>query len=131
MIIGLGIDIIEIERFTHWHRYSYKQLQKLFSLEEIRYCLEYTEKSAERFAVRWAAKEAFFKAAAPLFSKNRPPWHLICASVTLTHTSDGAPLLNINWNGLNITLVSNLQVHISCSHNKTSAIAFVILETTH
>ena len=60
MVKGIGIDSIEIARFRLWHTYSYRQLSRIFSSEEIDYCLSNIIKSSERFAVRFAAKEAFF-----------------------------------------------------------------------
>ena len=59
---GLGIDIVEINRFKDWYTKPKKELERIFSGEEIDYCLENKEKSAERFAARFAAREAFFKA---------------------------------------------------------------------
>ena len=56
MICGIGVDSVEIERFALWLDYSKKRLSRIFSLEEIEYCLQQKNKSAERFAVRFAAR---------------------------------------------------------------------------
>lgn len=60
--LGIGIDSVDIERFTEWHTYPRQSLSRIFSDQEIDYCLECPTKSAERFAARFAAREAFLKA---------------------------------------------------------------------
>jgi len=58
---GVGVDIEEVakvERFIHSHRGS---LNKLYTEREIAYC-QGKRNSAERFAARFAAKEAVLKA---------------------------------------------------------------------
>ncbi len=62
MILAIGHDIVEINRFAHWHTYSLKKLSKVFNQSEIDYCLQHPAYTAQRFAVRFAAKEAAYKA---------------------------------------------------------------------
>ena len=50
MILGVGIDAVEIARFADWHTKSDKQLRRIFSEEEMAYCLSVPAKTAERFA---------------------------------------------------------------------------------
>ena len=60
MIIGIGTDIIEVNRIAKSiENLSFKQ--KVFSTQEINYC-ETKVNKAEHYAARFAAKEAFFKA---------------------------------------------------------------------
>ena len=62
MLIGTGIDLIEIERIAQSiERYGDRFLQRVYSPGEIAYCLR-KRKSAESFAARFAAKEAAAKA---------------------------------------------------------------------
>lgn len=75
MNIFIGIDAIEINRFAHFHTYKPTQLTRLFSPQEITYCLATPTKSAERFAVRFAAKEALYKALTQL--QGNPPCPLL------------------------------------------------------
>ena len=59
MIIGIGTDIIEIERVGKAIlKEAFKK--KIFTEREIAYCE--SQKKDESFAARFAAKEAFFKA---------------------------------------------------------------------
>src|SRR5208283_1564912 len=62
MIIGIGIDIVEIDRIKYAvERWRHKFLDKIFDDSEISYC--YKKKSVfQCLAGRFAAKEAFIKA---------------------------------------------------------------------
>ena len=62
MIVGTGIDIAEVERIAHSiERFGRRFLERVFTPEEIRYC-ESKANKAERYAGRFAAKEAAMKA---------------------------------------------------------------------
>lgn len=130
MIIAVGIDSIEINRFNYWNTYQYKILLKLFSAAEIDYCLSTSSKYAERFAVRFAAKEAFFKAFSACSSK-KVPFLTICKNSEVIHTQQGAPHLQVNWDVLIDTLTlkkESIIIHLSLTHDKSYATAAVILE---
>ena len=61
MIIGTGLDIIEIERIKNSiKKYSPKFEQKVFSSGEIDYCQSQGD-PAKHFAARFAVKEAVSK----------------------------------------------------------------------
>jgi holo-[acyl-carrier protein] synthase len=132
MILGIGIDIIDIERFTDWHTKSELELLRVFSQEEIAYCLQNPKLSAERFAVRFAAKEAFFKAfqAMLITIKQTPNQSLLSVQkeVSVKHLQNGIPSLLINWNTLLPEQTTYPQSHISLSHATNSAVAMVVLE---
>jgi len=62
MLVGTGIDIVEIERVAQSiARYGERFLQRIFTPEEIAYC-QRKRNFAESFAARFAAKEAGAKA---------------------------------------------------------------------
>jgi holo-[acyl-carrier protein] synthase len=62
MIIGSGIDMIEIQRIQRTiDRYGERFLNKVYTAAEQEYCLR-KKHSAESFAARFAAKEAGAKA---------------------------------------------------------------------
>jgi len=62
MVIGLGTDLIEIERIEHSvARFGERFLERVFTPGEIAYC-QAKKGSAESFAARFAAKEAGAKA---------------------------------------------------------------------
>jgi phosphopantetheine--protein transferase-like protein len=125
MIIGIGIDMVEIQRFAQWHSYSSAQLQRILSSSEIAYCLQQPHLSAQRFAVRFATREAFFKAWNSAFPDRYIPFLTCCRSLTLTKNSHNAPQLEINWTilGLNRPLFTPL---ISLSHTLSLATACIV-----
>jgi holo-[acyl-carrier protein] synthase len=62
MIVGTGIDLIEIARIQQsYDRYGQKFLDRIFTAAEQAYCLK-KRRSAESLAARFAAKEAGAKA---------------------------------------------------------------------
>ncbi len=62
MIVGLGIDIAEVDRIERAiRRYGQRFLQRIFTPAEIDYC-QSKANAFERFAGRFAAKEAAMKA---------------------------------------------------------------------
>lgn len=129
MIIGLGIDAVEVDRFEQWHTYDHKKLSKFFAPIEIDYCLSLPIRSAERFAVRFAAKEAFFKAISPLLDNPIKSLLDVAHHIWIQHDDQQKPELMVNWNHFllpNKNIV--IKTHVSLSHTKTLALATVILE---
>lgn len=62
MIVGTGIDLIEIERIQHSvERFGERFLNRVYTAGEQEYCLR-KRFAAESFAARFAAKEAGAKA---------------------------------------------------------------------
>ncbi|HTA85706.1 MAG TPA: holo-ACP synthase [Silvibacterium sp.] len=62
MLVGTGIDIVEIDRIAQSiARYGARFTHRIFTAEEIEYC-QRKKNSAESFAARFAAKEAGAKA---------------------------------------------------------------------
>jgi hypothetical protein len=71
MVIGLGTDLIEIERIEDSiRRFGDRFLDRVFTPGEIAYCLR-KKSSAESFAARFAAKEAGAKALGTGISRGR------------------------------------------------------------
>jgi holo-[acyl-carrier protein] synthase len=126
MIIGLGVDSVEVERFTLWRDFTHKTLSRIFSDEEIRHCLQSPKKSAERFAVRFAVREACFKALSGLQSLKKVPFLTLCKAISITK-NDGAPYLKINQNFVSFD-ISGFIFHISLTHTRSYATAVVIIE---
>ena len=58
---GLGLDIVEISRIRTLARRNPRFLTRVFSADEIRYCRG-KRRAWQHFAVRFAAKEAVWKA---------------------------------------------------------------------
>ena len=128
MICGIGVDSVEIERFAGWSDYSLKKLSRIFSDEEIEYCLQQKNKISERFAVRFAAREALFKAFSYAFPNYTIPFLTLCARVVICK-KNGKPfiVLRTNFSSFAIDLRS-YAIHLSWTHARKNATAFVIIE---
>ena len=135
MVLGIGIDTVDIARFADWHKKSSEQLQKMLSIEEINYCLNTTpEVSAERFAVRFAAREAFFKAYQATLHRLQAEGSSSLLSVNkqiaIQRVDNGLPLLQINWNIL-LAQHAAPTTHLSLTHTPQTATAMVVIEQSN
>lgn len=124
MIIALGIDSVDIKRFKNWQNYSQNQLRRVFSQAEIDYCLSVPKKSAERFAIRFAAKEAFFKSISQLYPEKCFQLLVVAKNCEIIKTVS-APELSVDWHALNLP---NLKALISLTHTQKTASAAVIIQ---
>ena len=125
--IGLGIDSVDIHRFALWHTYSQKSLTRIFSSEEIKYCLSIPAKSAERFAARFAVREALLKALRQAMPEAQIPLLRLCAAVQITTNSNSSPHLLIDWPVLNATSAPAIICLASWTHTALTATAIVII----
>jgi holo-[acyl-carrier protein] synthase len=130
MIFGLGIDSVEIDRFIPWTAFPEKMLLRVFSAQEIDYCLQAPHLAPERFAVRFAAREAFYKALHPATQHNSMPLLTLFKAMAIGNTPHGAPYLDIDWPTIekHLTLPKLLATHLSLTHTKALATAIVIIE---
>lgn len=129
MILGIGIDVVEVERCAQWHLYTRTTLSRLFSEQEIEYCVSASHNSAERFAVRFAAREAFFKAFTAMNPHHSIPFLTVCKHVIITKNSRN-PVLQVTWDQLIVDPIfvsERITTHISLTHTKTVACAYVII----
>lgn len=128
MITGVGIDSVEIKRFQNWHTYPKKQLLKVFTETEITYCLSQPNQSAQRFAARFAVREAFFKALCSSYPEIKFPFLTCCKAIEVKHYPNGAPFLAIAWQQLNMPQEAPIQAICSLTHTDNTATALVILQ---
>ena len=121
MIIGIGTDIIEVDRVARAIERDAFRL-RIFSEREIEYCAKQTTK--ESYAVRFAAKEAFFKA---LGTGWRGP--MAWAEVEIINDELGKPSIILSGGAKDaLDATGGTHVHVTLSHIKTQAVAFVIIE---
>lgn len=114
MIVGIGIDIIEVARIKKLAEKTPRSLEKIYTSQEIQYCLGKKNKH-QHLAARFASKEAFFKALGRKIS-----W----TDVELVNLPSGKPQLNIKSK----ERFSFDKVHVSITHLADYAAAIVILE---
>ena len=123
MIIGLGIDLVEIEKISASLE-SETYLHKVFTDAEIEECRSMAN-AAERFAGKFAAKEACMKAVGSGIRQGA--WF---TQIEILNEESGKPYIRLSGemekivNGL-----GNVSIHISVTHTKHSAAAVVIVET--
>lgn len=135
MIYGIGTDIVLIDRFNQWASYSPERLAKIFALEELKDCCINGVLIPEKLAARFAAKEAFYKALSAALVQlglTGQTFSLLftCPHVMITSGTWQVPVLQVNWAGLEEKIgatLPKLSVHLSLSHEKTAAIAFVVI----
>ena len=121
MITGVGIDIIEPDRIAEkLAKPGFKE--KVFSANEITYCEAQGNNKAQHYAARFAAKEAFLKAA----GKGLQLSHEL-SDIEIGVNGDGKPTLLLH-NNLSL-LFQNFTLHVSLSHVKATACAVVVIET--
>jgi holo-[acyl-carrier protein] synthase len=121
MIIGTGIDIVEVNRveeaFKKWGR---RFLGKIFTDREIRYA---KGKNAlfQHLAARFAAKEAVFKA----MGDDKLSWK----DIEILNGRDGKPKCRINPRFIRTRAKTKIEPEIllSISHAKEYAVASVVL----
>lgn len=137
MILGVGIDIVEVGRFASWASYPQSELHVLFSEREIveMSCLSSYERKVEFCASRFACKEAFFKA----FSASLVTLGICDISfsfafarthVEVVKTTWDVPILQVQWRAFEEKIEKKLpalRLNLSLSHEKTIACASVII----
>jgi holo-[acyl-carrier protein] synthase len=123
---SLGIDAVEINRFNNWQNYPPAQLKKIFTEQEITYCLKISAKSSERFAARFAAKEACYKALCAFLYK--PISFIQCAkNIEIINTQNNCPIISLNKIILEQLDQDNFIMKLSLTHTNSSAFAVVII----
>jgi holo-[acyl-carrier protein] synthase len=124
VIVGTGIDIVEVPRIAAAvERFGERFLNRVFTASEISYC-QSKQNATERFAARFAAKEAGFKAIGTGW-RHGVTWQ----DVEVGREPGGRP--SICYSGKAAEFAAKLGVRrasLSLSHTAEQAIAQVILE---
>jgi len=125
MIVGTGIDIAEVPRIAaSIERFGKRFLERVFTPEEIRYC-ESKANKAERYAGRFAAKEAAMKAIGTGWNRG-VTWH----DVEVKRVPGGRPAIVFHGKAAEFfQQLGAARAHLSITHTKEFAMAQVILES--
>jgi holo-[acyl-carrier protein] synthase len=123
-IVGIGTDIIECARIGRLlERHGERFLHRIFSLREIEYCQSFDAR-VERFAGRWAAKEAVLKALGPGWERG-VTWQ----DLEIVPGASGAPAAMLHGAAKQHADKRGIErVLVSLSHCRTHATAFAIAE---
>jgi holo-[acyl-carrier protein] synthase len=124
MIIGTGIDIAEVPRIRQaLERFGGRFIQRIFTAGEIRYC-DSKANRAERYAARFAAKEAAMKALGTGWNHG-VRWR----DCEVARKPGGRPTMNFHGKAGEIAgRLGVKHIALSLSHTAEQAIAQVILE---
>ena len=122
MLTGIGIDVVEINRFRAAMQRHPRMLDRLFTKAEQKYCLG-RKKSYLHFAVRFAAKEAILKSLGT--GRSGIGWK----DVEVKRASTGAPEVILHEKAVNITSkkgISKVMVSLAFSHTNAVATAVAV-----
>jgi holo-[acyl-carrier protein] synthase len=125
MIVGTGIDIAEVPRIAESiQRFGDRFLKRIYTEGEIRYC-DSKANRAERYAARFAAKEAAMKALGTGWSRG-VRWR----DVEVYRQPGSRPTIRFHGKAAEFAARLNAKnVSLSLSHTPEQAIASVILES--
>jgi holo-[acyl-carrier protein] synthase len=124
MLIGTGVDLIEIERIARSiERYGDRFLRRVYTDHEIAYCSR-KRAGAESFAARFAAKEAAAKALGTGISRG-VAWN----EFEVGHAPGGRPVLELSGRAAFLAKEMGVRtISLSLTHTASLAMASVVLE---
>lgn len=124
MIVGSGVDIVEVPRIAAAiRRFGARFLHRIFTENEIRYC-ESKHNKVERYAARFAAKEAALKAIGTGWRRG-----VAWKEVEVGREPGGRPTLVFTGQAAkHAALLGMKRAALSLSHTAEHAVAQVILE---
>ncbi|HOD60097.1 MAG TPA: holo-ACP synthase [Candidatus Syntrophosphaera sp.] len=123
MIIGIGVDIVQIERVRKLVENYSEFMHQVFTAREIEFCQAKAD-SASSYAARFAAKEAMMKALSTGWNE-KVNW----LDIEVINEEQGNPILKIKGRTLKLMKKMGIyQTHLSLSHERDYALAFVVLE---
>ena len=124
MIVGLGVDVAEVDRIeAAIKRHGKAFLKRVFTASETAYCERHKNKT-ERFAGRFAAKEAAMKALGTGWRRG-VRW----CDIEVTNQPGGKPTLRLaGAAGEHATRLGVKNISLSITHTGNLALAQVIFE---
>jgi holo-[acyl-carrier protein] synthase len=123
LVFGIGTDIIEIQRVADKLRRTGGLKKRVFTPREIAYC-ESKAKSAQHFAARFAAKEAFLKA---IGTGWRSGYRFV--DIEILNNEQGKPGIVVQGKVKDFCQENGITgFHVTLSHIKDLAKAVVVLE---
>jgi holo-[acyl-carrier protein] synthase len=125
MIVGTGIDIAEVPRIAESiNRFGERFIHRVFTEGEIRYC-DGKANRFERYAARFAAKEAAMKALGTGWN-NGVRWR----DVEVVREPGGRPTIKFHATAAEVAARLNAKnISLSITHTAEQAMASVILES--
>ncbi len=123
MIVGVGIDMIEVDRVMDKINKNIAFKEKIFSPGEIAFC-ESKVNQGENYAARFAAKEAFLKATGLGLGLGHD-----LADIEISADENGKPHILLKGSFQEKATKNGwIKIHVSLSHLQSIACAVVIIE---
>jgi len=125
VIVGIGIDVEEVARVrVAVERHGHRFVDRIFSAAEIAY-VESKANRYERYAARFAAKEAGMKAIGTGWRRG-VRWQ----DFEVANLASGRPILRLHGQAAKIAQGLGVRnIALSLTHTAQQGIAIVILET--
>lgn len=123
MLVGIGIDLVECDRFLDWSAFK---KQRIFTKKELEFADNDNANSEKHLANFWAAREAFVKALGCGFGED-----INFSDVSVGHTDAGAPELIIVGGAktkLKAMAGDNANVFVSITDQGDYSAAVVVIE---
>jgi holo-[acyl-carrier protein] synthase len=124
MITGIGVDLVEIMRFRKViERLKDRFILRIFTSGEQQFCNMHRD-PVPHFAVRFAAKEALFKALGTGWAKG-----VTWIDAEVQRERQDAPTMLLHGEAQKLSIAMGVQrIHLSLTHSENMAIAMVVLE---
>jgi holo-[acyl-carrier protein] synthase len=118
-IVGIGVDVVEVERMEALLQRQPRFRERVFTPEEVAHC-ESMAAPAAGYAARWAAREAAAKSLGGIPG-------LRYADIRVERESDGVPRLRLRGTAeARAREVGASEVLLSLSHERRIAAAFCV-----
>jgi holo-[acyl-carrier protein] synthase len=122
MILGIGIDLVKIDRINRAGENHSTFLERVFTGSEREYCSR-QKFPAQHYAARFAAKEAVLKAFGTGWSGG-----IKWTDIEVLHGEGGGPIVNISGRLTDYADLKGVkQILVSYSHDGEYAVAQAIL----
>lgn len=122
MIVGIGVDVVEVKRMQEAIGRNPRFVGRVFGAKERAYC-EQSVRPYEKYAVRYAAKEAFLKVC------GQGIFACTLSDIQVVHDDDGKPTYELSHKALRLLKEKKItQMHLSLSHDGGLATAFALGE---
>lgn len=121
MIVGIGVDVVDLDRFDRSIERTPALATRLFGADEL-VLRDGSPRGRHSLAARFAAKEALIKS---LGGSTGVRWH----DVVVVSDDAGAPSLVLSGGALSLADSRGVsRLHLSLSHDGGVAVAYVIAE---
>lgn len=122
MIIGIGTDIVEVERIERAINRTPSFINGVYTKNEIAYFESKGKGKYESASGIFAAKEAVSKA----LGTGVRGFGL--KDIEIVHTDIGMPIMKLSNKVEELFKLNNYKIHVTISHTKESAVSFVVIE---